>query len=37
MLIAYRLEVPAGYQIEWDQTSLVVPTDDFPVTLRPLS
>jgi cytochrome P450 len=37
MLTAYRLEVPVGYQIEWDQTSLVVPTDDFPVTLRRLS
>ncbi|KAA1426962.1 cytochrome P450 [Nocardioides antri] len=37
MLTSYELEVPADYEIEWDHTSLVVPTDDFPVTLRPLS
>jgi len=36
MLTTYKFEVPADYEIEWDHTSLVVPTDDFPVTLRPL-
>ena len=36
MLTHYELEIPADYEIEWDHTSLVMPTDDFPVTLRPL-
>ena len=36
ILTSYELEVPPDYEIEWDHTSLVVPTDDFPVTLRPL-
>jgi cytochrome P450 len=36
MLTTYELEVPADYELEWDNTSLVKPTDDFPVTLRPL-
>lgn len=37
MLLRYRFEIPADYELEWDHTSLVVPTDDFPVTLRPLA
>lgn len=37
MLTTFELEVPADYEIEWDHTSLVVPTDNFPVTLRPLA
>jgi len=32
----YRIEIPDDYVIEWDHTSLVVPVDGFPVTLRPL-
>ncbi len=36
MLSTYRFEVPPDYEIEWDNTSLLVPTDNFPVTLRPL-
>jgi cytochrome P450 len=36
MLTTYTFEVPDDYEIEWDHTSLVVPTDDFPVTLRRL-
>lgn len=34
MLLEYRLEVPADYEVEWDHTSLVVPTDGMPITLR---
>lgn len=34
ILTNYALEIPEGYQVEWDHTSLVRPTDDFPVTLR---
>jgi cytochrome P450 len=34
ILLEYRLEVPPGYQVEWDHTSLVVPTDGMPITLR---
>ncbi len=34
MLLRYRLEVPDDYELEWDHTSLVVPTDGMPVTLR---
>ena len=37
MLTHYEFEIPADYEIEWDHTSLVMPTDDFPVTLRPLA
>ena len=37
MLTRFELEIPADYELEWDHTSLVVPTDDFPVTLRPLA
>ena len=33
----FVLEVPDDYEMEWDHTSLVVPADDFPVTLRPLA
>ncbi len=36
MLTTYEFEIPADYEIEWDHTSLVVPTDNFPVTLRPI-
>jgi cytochrome P450 len=36
ILTTFELEVRADYEIEWDHTSLVVPTDEFPVTLRPL-
>lgn len=34
LLVDFELEVPEDYEIEWDHTSLAVPTDDFPVTLR---
>ena len=37
VLTTYELEIPDDYEIEWDHTSLVMPTDDFPVTLRPLA
>jgi len=36
MLTHYSLEIPEGYEVEWDHTSLVRPTDDFPVTLHRL-
>lgn len=36
MLITHAFEIPADYEIEWDHTSLVVPTDNFPVSLRQL-
>lgn len=36
ILTTYELSIPADYVLEWDHTSLVVPTDDFPVTLQPL-
>jgi cytochrome P450 len=36
MLTTFTFEIPADYELEWDHTSLPVPTDDFPVTLRPL-
>ena len=34
VLTHYELEVPADYEIEWDHTALLVPTDQFPVVLR---
>ncbi|PWN04434.1 cytochrome P450 [Nocardioides silvaticus] len=37
VLTRYRLEVPPDYEIEWDHTALLVPTDEFPVTLRALA
>ncbi len=37
ILLEYRLEVPADYEITWDMTSLPTPADGLPVTLRPLS
>lgn len=37
MLSTYEFEIPADYEIEWDNTSLVMPTDEFPVTLRRFS
>jgi cytochrome P450 len=36
MLLQYRLEVPEGYEVEWDHTALVMPTDGMPITLRRL-
>jgi cytochrome P450 len=36
MLTTFELEIDPDYVIEWDNTSLVVPTDNFPVTLRRL-
>jgi cytochrome P450 len=36
LLLNYRIEIPADYVLEWDYTSLVVPVDGFPVTLRPV-
>ncbi|MGN6160719.1 MAG: cytochrome P450 [Marmoricola sp.] len=36
ILTHYSLEVPDDYTVEWDHTSLLRPTDDFPVTLRRL-
>jgi cytochrome P450 len=36
LLLDFRLEVPPGYEVEWDHTSLVVPTDGMPITLRRL-
>ena len=32
-----RIEVPAGYDVTWDMTSLPSPADGLPVTLRPLT
>jgi hypothetical protein len=37
MLLRYRLEVPKDHELEWDHTSLVVPTDGMPITLRGIS
>jgi hypothetical protein len=37
VLLQYRLEVPKDYELEWDHTSLVVPTDGMPITLREIS
>jgi cytochrome P450 len=37
MLLEYTFEVPADYEVEWDYTSLVVPTDGMPITLRRIS
>jgi cytochrome P450 len=37
VLLKYRLEVPENYEVEWDHTSLVVPTDGMPITLRKIS
>lgn len=34
LLLEYRLEVPPDYEVVWDHTSLAVPTDGMPVTLR---
>jgi len=36
MLTTFTFEIPHDYELEWDHTSLPVPTDDFPVTLRRL-
>jgi cytochrome P450 len=37
LLLHYQLEVPADYEVEWDHTSLAVPTDGIPVRLRRIS
>jgi len=34
LLMEFRLEVPPDYEVAWDHTSLVVPTDGLPITLR---
>ena len=36
ILLTYRLELPAGYQVRWDMTSLPTPADGLPLTLRDL-
>lgn len=36
MLTNFTFEIPDDYELEWDHTSLPVPTDEFPVTLRRL-
>ena len=36
ILLNYRIEIPDDYVLKWDYTSLVVPVDGFPVTLRPV-
>lgn len=36
MLVSFEFVIPEDYQIEWDHTALVLPTDNFPVTLSPL-
>jgi cytochrome P450 len=36
MLLQYRLEVPTDYEVDWDHTALVMPTDGMPITLRKL-
>lgn len=36
LLLNHRIEIPDDYVLEWDHTSLVVPVDGFPVTLRPV-
>ena len=37
MLLSFRIEVPADYEVPWDMTSLPTPADGLPVVLRPLS
>ena len=34
ILTHFSLEIPPDYEVEWDHTALLRPTDDFPVTLR---
>lgn len=36
ILLNYRLEVPADYEVRWDMTSLPTPADGLPVVLRRL-
>lgn len=36
VLLAYRIELPVGYEVRWDMTSLPTPADGLPVVLRPL-
>ncbi len=36
LLLTYRLEVPEGYEVRWDMTSLPTPSDGLPVVLRRL-
>ena len=37
ILLHYRIEVPAGYEVTWDMTSLPSPADGLPVTLKSLT
>ncbi len=37
ILLEYRIEVPADYEVTWDMTSLPTPSDGLPVRLRALS
>ena len=36
ILLSFRIEVPAAYEVTWDMTSLPTPADGLPVVLRPL-
>jgi cytochrome P450 len=36
LLLNFRIEVPADYEVSWDMTSLPTPADGLPVVLRPL-
>ena len=36
-LLEHRIEVPTGYEVRWDMTSLPSPADGLPVVLRPLT
>jgi cytochrome P450 len=36
MLRSYRWSVPDGYEVVWDGTSLPIPVDGLPITLRRL-
>jgi cytochrome P450 len=36
LLLTYRVEVPAGYEVRWDMTALPTPADGLPVRLTPL-
>ena len=37
ILLEHRIEVPTGYEVRWDMTSLPSPADGLPVVLRPLT
>lgn len=36
VLLRYRMTVPGDYELEWDHTSLVVPTNNMPILLEHL-